>query len=106
MISNLTIMNSKIKKEVNTNTRKLKGSSENLINEDKKSDDEINLSIENLCDNNLITLEKIHAVLINCRNLSKKQKLEFAESERYFMKLYLKKLINELKEQKSLNHTT
>ncbi len=42
-------------------------------------------------DENLITLQKIHAILLNCINLSKKQKLEFAESERYFMKLYLKK---------------
>ena len=48
--------------------------------------------IENFCDENLTTLQKIHAILLNCSNLSKKQKLEFCESERYFMKLYLKKL--------------
>jgi len=48
--------------------------------------------IEQLCDENLTTLQKIHAILLNCINLSKKQKLEFCESERYFMKLYLKKL--------------
>ena len=48
--------------------------------------------IENICDENLITLQKIHAILLNCSNLSKNQKLEFCESERYFMKLYLKKL--------------
>ena len=54
----------------------------------KKKDTEI----ENICDGNLITLQKIHAILLNCSNLSKKQKFEFCESERYFMKLYLKKL--------------
>ncbi len=48
--------------------------------------------VEYICDENLITLQKIHAILLNCSNLSKKQKLEFCESERYFMKLYLKKL--------------
>jgi len=50
-----------------------------------------NSEVENICDDNLITLQKIHAVLLNCSNLSKKQKLEFCESERYFMKMYLKK---------------
>jgi len=48
--------------------------------------------VEYICDENLITLQKIHAILLNCLNLSKKQKLEFCESERYFMKLYLQKL--------------
>lgn len=50
------------------------------------------IEIENICDENLTTLQKIHAILLNCSNLSKKQKLEFCESERYFMKLYLNKL--------------
>ena len=48
--------------------------------------------VEYICDENLITLQKIHAILLNCSNLSKKHKLEFCESERYFMKLYLQKL--------------
>jgi len=51
-----------------------------------------NSEVENICDENLITLHKIHAILLNCSNLSKMQKLEFCESERYFMKLYLQKL--------------
>lgn len=63
------------------------------INESKKQNDEHEIDkIEQLCDENLTTLQKIHAILVNCANLSKKQKLEFCESERYFMKLYLKKL--------------
>jgi len=51
-----------------------------------------NSEVGNICDENLITLQKIHAILLNCSNLSKKQKLKFCESERYFMKLYLQKL--------------
>ena len=50
------------------------------------------ITIEDICDENLLTLNKIHAILMNCSNLSKKQKLEFCESERYFMKLFLKQL--------------
>lgn len=46
------------------------------------------LEIENYCDENITTLQKIHAILLNCSNLSKKQKLEFCESERYFMKFF------------------
>jgi len=52
--------------------------------------------IETLCDDNLIMLEKVHAILINCNNLSKKQKIEFCENERFQMKLYLKKLMNKI----------
>jgi hypothetical protein len=51
-----------------------------------------NEKLEDIIDENIITLKKVHAILLNCINLTKKQKLAFAESERYFMKLYLKKL--------------
>ena len=44
------------------------------------------------------TLHKIHAILLNCINLNEKQKLEFCSSQRYFMKLYLKKLREKLRE--------
>lgn len=53
---------------------------------------------EELIDENLVTLKKIHSILLNCVNLTKKQKLEFAESERFFMKLHLKKLLDKLKD--------
>lgn len=43
------------------------------------------------------TLQKIHAILLNCINLDEKAKLEFCNSQRYFMKLYLKKLREKLK---------
>ena len=48
-------------------------------------------------DEDLTTLQKIHAILLNCINLTKKQKLEFADSERFFMKLYLRKLLDKLR---------
>jgi hypothetical protein len=48
-------------------------------------------------DENLSTLQKIHAILLNCINLTQKEKLEFANSQRYFMKLYLQKLKEKLK---------
>ncbi|MBA7519542.1 hypothetical protein ES705_11621 [subsurface metagenome] len=54
--------------------------------------------LEDICDENIITLKKIHAILLNCLNLNEKEKLEFCNSERYFMKLYLKKLNDKLKE--------
>ena len=43
-------------------------------------------------DEDLLTLHKIHSILLNCINLSKKDKLEFCKSQRYFMKLYLKEV--------------
>ena len=47
-------------------------------------------------DEDLSTLQKIHAILLNCINLDGKQKLEFCRSQRYFMKLYLQKLRDKL----------
>ena len=56
-----------------------------------------NEDLEDIIDENLVTLKKVHSILLNCINLTKKQKLEFAESERYFMKMYLKKLTEKIK---------
>lgn len=58
---------------------------------------QIEESQEKEADENLTTLQKVHAILLNCINLTMKQKLEFAESERFFMKLYLKKLLDKLR---------
>ncbi len=65
-----------------------KTSEGSIINASQKQDEEI----ESICDDNLQTIKKVHAIILNCSNLSKKQKLEFCEGERYFMKLYLKKI--------------
>lgn len=71
----------------------------NFMSSEIKSPDMINLAdgeIKTLCDDNLIMLQKVHAILVNCNNLSKKQKIEFCENERFQMKLYLKKLMNKI----------
>jgi len=56
-----------------------------------------NENLEEIIDENLVTLKKVHSILLNCINLTKKQKIEFAESERYFMKRYLKKLTEKIR---------
>ncbi len=73
---------------------------ESESNGQRKSDTDFQVEEEqaNRVDENLSTLQKIHAILLNCLNLTKKQKLEYAESERFFMKLHLKKLIDKLKD--------
>ena len=82
-------MNSKATKETSIKIKKSESYSKEF---EIKIDEEAKDNIEDICDENLTTLQKIHAILLNCVNLSKKQKLEFCESERYFMKQYLKKL--------------
>ena len=80
-------MNSKTAKE---NIIKIQRSESYSKDIENTSDEVVEDTLENICDENLTTLQKIHAILLNCVNLSKKQKLEFCESERYFMKQYLK----------------
>jgi len=91
-------MDSKIEKKINIRIQDSEISERNSTSSEKISEKILNEDIENLCDENLTTLKKIHAILLNCLNLSKQQKLEFCESERYFMKLYLKKLQNKKKD--------
>jgi hypothetical protein len=86
-------MDSKTLKKNNIKIQKPESSLEDSIKNEPQSDKSVCGNIEDICDENLTTLQKIHAILLNCVNLSKKQKMEFAESERYFMKLYLKKLL-------------
>ena len=68
------------------------------ISQGNKPQDHLEENLSEVMDENLITLKKVHAILLNCINLTKKQKLEFAESERFFMKLHLKKLLDRLKD--------
>ena len=75
----------------------LKRDSSSQVSEEITSQDHLEEDLDKLIDENLTTLKKIHAILLNCINLTNKQKLEFAESERFFMKLHLKKLIDKLK---------
>ncbi|MFX0004651.1 MAG: hypothetical protein ACFE9C_04765 [Candidatus Hodarchaeota archaeon] len=91
-------MDSKTNKKKKIKIHNSEISVRNSKNAEKNCAGSVEKNIENLCDENLITLKKIHAILLNCLNLSKQQKLEFCESERYFMKLYLKKLKNKNEE--------
>ncbi len=91
-------MDSKTDKKTSIKIDNGEPSERSLGNSEEISDERVDQNIENLCDENLTTLKKIHAILLNCINLSKQQKLEFCESERYFMKLYLKKLKNKKKD--------
>ena len=38
----------------------------------------------------------IHLILSNCQDLTNSQKLDFCANQRYFMKLYLKKTLNQI----------
>ncbi|MHA1987204.1 MAG: hypothetical protein ACW98D_11235 [Promethearchaeota archaeon] len=68
------------------------------ISKDVKPEIKLGEHLDEVIDENLTTLKKVHSILLNCINLTKKQKLEFAESERFFMKLHLKKLLDKLNE--------
>lgn len=74
------------------------------IDEDQSKEESTPVKVENIScekteneDQNLTTLQKIHAILLHCVNMDEKEKWEFANSQRYFMKLYLKKLRERLK---------
>ena len=45
----------------------------------------------------LIMINDIHYLLENCKDLSNQQKLEYCNSERYYMKLYLKHVVTKFK---------
>ncbi|HEC40928.1 hypothetical protein LCGC14_1346510 [marine sediment metagenome] len=82
----------KVKKD---KTYNIEGNTDNQIHIEKLEESP-KAKPKEVLDENLLTLHKIHSILLNCINLSKKNKLEFANSQRYFMKLYLKKLREEL----------
>jgi hypothetical protein len=56
----------------------------------KLNDSSINVSKHS--SEHLLMLRKLHKVLKNGQNLSSKQRLDYCDSERYFMKLYLREL--------------
>ena len=73
-------MDSKTEKKSNIEVQKIGTLERNSINVEKQSTELAADNIENFCDENLMSLKKIHAILLNCVNLSKNQKLEFCES--------------------------
>ena len=54
-------------------------------------------------DENLVILEEIGEILKNCTILTEKQKLDYCESQRFFMKLYLKEVNREFNKKNSIN---
>lgn len=68
---------------------------EGYISNIEKRIEEVNDSSINISEGtseHLLTLRKLHKILQNGQNLTGKQKLDFCDSERYFMKLYLREL--------------
>ena len=63
---------------------------ENEIDNEIKDNSE--QEFEEFTNDTLIILNEIKIILQNCSNLTDKQKLEYCNSQRYFMKLYLKEL--------------
>lgn len=47
-------------------------------------------------DDNFDIIKCLHLLLSNCSNLTKKQKFEFCNSQRYFMKLYLEEILRKI----------
>ncbi|MHA2183295.1 MAG: hypothetical protein ACXAAH_17900 [Promethearchaeota archaeon] len=43
----------------------------------------------------------IHSILANCPNLSHDQKLDYCDSQRYFMKMYMNEMVVKLKKDQS-----
>ena len=44
----------------------------------------------------------IHSILTNCPDLPRDQKLEYCDSQRYFMKMYMKEMVVKLKDYQSI----
>ncbi|MFX0042542.1 MAG: hypothetical protein ACFE8L_06490 [Candidatus Hodarchaeota archaeon] len=75
-----------------------------LISLDKKEDhlkrqfkdnshNQLNEELINDIDENFDIIKSLHLILLNCSSLSKEQKFDFCNSQRYFMKLYLKEIL-------------
>ena len=61
------------------------------INEEKLQS--FKLDTDNSKDDYLSISNDIHSVLSNCPDLTNDQKLDYCDSQRYFMKLYLKEVM-------------
>ena len=95
----MSSMDTKPKEELKKeSSQNFKGYSNNQNQIDKLANPSKTIPQEN-ADDDLLTLKKIHAILLNCINLSKKDKLEFCNSQRYFMKLYLQKMREQLEKE-------
>jgi len=55
-----------------------------------------------IIDKDLHIIEKIHYILLNSQNLTQKQKVAYCNSQRFYMKLYLRKLLRKFMIKKQL----
>ncbi len=58
--------------------------------------DNVSHTNEVTIDIHLKMVEKIHKILLNSQNLTQKQKFEYCNSQRLYMKLYLKKIYDKI----------
>ena len=58
--------------------------------------EKVNKLQENNSTDNLILLDEIKEILHNCTHLTPEQKLMYCQSQRYFMKLYLREVNREM----------
>ena len=56
----------------------------------------VNILLEKSSADNLTLLDEIKAILHNCTHLTPEQKLMYCQSQRYFMKLYLREVNREM----------
>ncbi|MFX1327305.1 MAG: hypothetical protein ACFE91_04070 [Promethearchaeota archaeon] len=50
----------------------------------------------NNLDKDLLIIEKLHYILLNSQNLTQKQKIAYCNSQRFYMKLYLRKITKKI----------
>jgi len=66
---------------------------DNLVKDDNSILQQINDSVK---DNHLNLIKEIHQILKSSKNLTLNQKFGFCNSQRFFMKLYLKRICIEI----------
>ena len=66
---------------------------DNLVKDNKNTLQQIN---ENVKENHLNMIKEIHQILKSSENLTMLQKFSFCASQRFFMKLYLKRICKEV----------
>ncbi|MFW9784687.1 MAG: hypothetical protein ACFFFB_20575 [Candidatus Heimdallarchaeota archaeon] len=87
LISSLSIYKKKYSLDIETSNQRKK-----LEVNEVSSSTNLNTKTEYLSISN-----DIHSILINCPDLSTDQKLDYCNSQRYFMKMYMKEIVINLK---------
>ena len=71
--------------------KKIKGAKES-IKSSTDADTPIKAEGEFPISENYLILKELNSILVKCTNLTSQQKLAYCNSQRYFMKLYLKEI--------------